>query len=1105
MRVDVLALALLAAQVSLARSPEPEALERRDGSEPFQRPRRLGFAAGAAKRARGFGQAGQDGAQVARRQLVDATEETLEALRNRLLGDDSSVNTTSVNATSVSVSGSRTIYHLVEATTTAESSEDASVTSTRPPRTTTSASAAPSGDAVDESGTTTTRRTTTPAAATSTADDAEVLGPASRASIRAASLASARQAAEAQTTTSSSTASTSADSSTSPSSSASPTSPSSSASPTSSASAASTQAGVLPLVSSVLDPNVSSSASSSSSSPSPVSSAPSGSAASAADEPASSSSTVTSAPSGVESAASAVEPSATTTSKSYNGILDQLGGILGIGKSDNATSATTTADEPASTAVDDDADLLTDTDSSASATGRVPYGQRTTPAANLTAPTFPPLSSEQASLESEVPRTTTSAPLSSASDPVATGVQGNITAVVPPVAAPSAAANATASAVDSEEDSSAVSSTRSATLPIVGVPTAGANATEATTSSRRPAGSVTATELPASTASPEAPLPGLNETSSIVRPPSAVNATRSVVVPSSSAVDEDEPTGRPVTTSAPPAVSHNSTSAVAPSRPAVSSSIVLPGGSINTTATATDDEVIPSATRNATAPVQTGVSTANVTSEATQSRTTSAPVSLNRTTSAVPVSTDAASSSITSSATSTRETPYEWVPTSTLMVAQSRSTTASSTGSATDSSSGSVTTTAPDASALQQGASTSMVSGKPSVTITSQVAFPTNLPSRIVPDSFDDGSTADDGTASTNALAQQDKETETTISILLDDSMPWEWVVENSDASGQIFYYVPIVVTSALNITLDQLQTKALQAYQTTSSTGESQILTVFLGSLPASYVDALSAMIQTPSSPIYSQPGLPGQLAQTFVSSFSVTSYSAESATSGDSSSGTTSAADAGAKRTDDGSNKSKTIIIAVVVTCGVLLIAIAGYLAFRATKSGAIALSSSPRMGERDFRDRDMMQAPGSGGLRGFYLNGGSDSWRGAAGRRDSISTTSTVSTGFSGGSSSGGGRGGSSNPHRGFGHAASSSVDDRRSSWWRFSDSSSGAGHLHRGGAHDGLQQHAQIGLALGGTDTFRSEGPRRIQIVRGPDGAVSPAMIGRPVVQSNSLML
>lgn len=76
MRVDVLALALLAAQVSLARSPEPEALERRDGSEPFQRPRRLGFAAGAAKRARGFGQAGQDGAQVARRQLVDVTEQS---------------------------------------------------------------------------------------------------------------------------------------------------------------------------------------------------------------------------------------------------------------------------------------------------------------------------------------------------------------------------------------------------------------------------------------------------------------------------------------------------------------------------------------------------------------------------------------------------------------------------------------------------------------------------------------------------------------------------------------------------------------------------------------------------------------------------------------------------------------------------------------------------------------------------------------------------------------------------------------------------------------------------------------------------------------------
>jgi len=319
--------------------------------------------------------------------------------------------------------------------------------------------------------------------------------------------------------------------------------------------------------------------------------------------------------------------------------------------------------------------------------------------------------------------------------------------------------------------------------------------------------------------------------------------------------------------------------------------------------------------------------------------------------------------------------------------------------------------------------------------------------------------------------------------------MPWSWVVENSDASGQIFYYVPIVVTQALNVSLSTLETIALQAYQTTDSTGASTIRTVFLGSLPTSYVDALSAMIQTPSSPIYTQDGLPGQLAQTFVSSFAVTSFASESG-SDDGESGSASSADGTSTRrtSKDGgsSDKSKTIIIAVVVTGGVLLIAIAAYLAFRATKSGAIALSSSPRLGrnERDL-PRDMAQAPSSGGsptgLRGFYLNQGT--YRGRSG---SISTTSTASTGdFSAPFGS---------PRAGAHHAPTGSTDDRRSSWWRFSDSSSGHGH---GGA-------GPVGLALGGTDTYR-EGPRRVQIHRGPDGAVAPGLIGRCVLFFLSLSL
>lgn len=374
----------------------------------------------------------------------------------------------------------------------------------------------------------------------------------------------------------------------------------------------------------------------------------------------------------------------------------------------------------------------------------------------------------------------------------------------------------------------------------------------------------------------------------------------------------------------------------------------------------------------------------------------------------------------------------------------------------------------------------------------------------------------------------------TTISILLNDAMPWEWVVDNSDASGQIFYGVPIVITNALNISLSSVKTIALQAYQTTNSSGASQILTVYLGSIPSTYVDALSAMLQSPTSPIYKQTGLPGQLAETFIPSFSVKSFASDkSASSGsmsDSTDGTSSSSSS-----SGGLDKSTKIIIAVVVTGGVILIAIAGYLAFRATRSGAIKLSASPRVTQRDFArggaGGEMSQS--GGGLRNFYL-GGSPSggsghspygtWRsGHSGRRDSISTTSTTSTASSGyGAGAHSGSYGSRSGH-------GSRSDDRRSSWWRFSDHSSlngGHGSRSSGGGFGGP---GQVGLALGGGDTYR-EGPRRVHIMRGPDGAVAPDMIGRrveagsecsdscewvltplpsfvhrPVAQSNSLML
>lgn len=402
------------------------------------------------------------------------------------------------------------------------------------------------------------------------------------------------------------------------------------------------------------------------------------------------------------------------------------------------------------------------------------------------------------------------------------------------------------------------------------------------------------------------------------------------------------------------------------------------------------------------------------------------------------------------------------------------------------SASDSTTTSAADAQ-QSQGVSTSTVNGKPSVTITSQASFPTDLPSRIVPAS----ESIDSGTA-LNAQAAQDNVATSTISILLDDSMPWSWVVDNSDASGQIFYYVPQIVSTALEISATEVETVALQAYQTTDSgDGSSDILTVFLGKIPANYVDALATMIKTPTSPVYNQSGLQGQMAQMFVSSFSVTSYANDDgSSSSDSAGGGGQGGDSGANalaKVAKEKSKSKKIIIAVVVTCGVLLLAIAAYFAFRATKRGAIALggggSQSPKF---DFRDRDMGYR-GEPGLRPFQLGGGAAGSypRGGGVDRDSLSSTSTTSTRSS--PPRRGGRGG-------FGHGASTSIDhhhsssDRRSSWWRFSD---GTASDERDGARRGSGGGGggAIGLAIGGDGSGpMREGPRRTRIV-------NPAMIGR----------
>lgn len=269
-------------------------------------------------------------------------------------------------------------------------------------------------------------------------------------------------------------------------------------------------------------------------------------------------------------------------------------------------------------------------------------------------------------------------------------------------------------------------------------------------------------------------------------------------------------------------------------------------------------------------------------------------------------------------------------------------------------------------------------------------------------------------------------------------------MVQNSDASGQILFYTPLVLATALGIDSAQIKTLSLAAYEPATFDGDaSQILTLWLGYLPTSYVDALQAMVSAANSPLYSQSGIQAQIANAINPTFDVKAYSTNVlATSSNDTSATSTTS------SDDG-KKSKTIIIAVVVSFGVVILALAAYAAFRATKRGTLSLPSSGRREERMDPQH-----------RSFSLSQG-----GRLQLRDSTSSassTSSRSTGFSGDSRDA--------QRESRSHGRSTSVDvggERRSSWWRFSGGSAG---LERSGStgHGEMREH------------------RRVNVVRGPNG-------------------
>jgi hypothetical protein len=312
----------------------------------------------------------------------------------------------------------------------------------------------------------------------------------------------------------------------------------------------------------------------------------------------------------------------------------------------------------------------------------------------------------------------------------------------------------------------------------------------------------------------------------------------------------------------------------------------------------------------------------------------------------------------------------------------------------------------------------------------------------------------------------------TLVSLLFDQSLSWTWMVQNSNASGQVLFYTPLVIMAALGLTnASDVQTVALEAFQPVTFDGDaSKLLTVFLAFVPASSASDLQAMVSAPTSQFYQQSGIQSQIAAAVVPTFSIFSYSSTAAAPGTGDSSALSASDTSANAAADaGKQRSNTIIIAVVVTFGVVMLALAGWAAFRSTKRGAILLSSRQQEPRTDPHHRE------------FQLGqGGRMQTRDSTSSSIASSSSSRSSTGSDPFSSHEATAGGGSR-----GHGTSSSVDvsDRRGSWWRFSSASAG-GH----GSNDG-----PVGMAYGGE--MREQNHRRINVLRGPNGAVDSGAIGR----------
>lgn len=219
----------------------------------------------------------------------------------------------------------------------------------------------------------------------------------------------------------------------------------------------------------------------------------------------------------------------------------------------------------------------------------------------------------------------------------------------------------------------------------------------------------------------------------------------------------------------------------------------------------------------------------------------------------------------------------------------------------------------------------SSVSSIPQTTATTIIApppLPTGIPGRIYPrDQLD--------------LSSQNLAGYTLISLMFNSELNWEFVVDSSLTSSQIFAYVPVLIENALGITADQIKTYALQVSIPASyhSAADAQdLLTSWLGYIRSDEVDSLAAQIKAKTSAFYTTapPGVAQQLAERIIPGVSLLSVADPNANPGSgpglTGNGNSSGGNSSTSRQD--------AIIGVVSALGAIALLVLVFLVYRSMK---------------------------------------------------------------------------------------------------------------------------------------------------------------------------